>query len=411
MLVWNFILLIILLFLSAFFSGVEVALISISSVKLRTLLKEKKKGSKSLAKLKSNENRMIITILVGNNIANISASALATIIATDLFSSYGLGIAIGVMTFLVLVFGEITPKTFANIHAEKIALRVSKPILVVMKIIFPVIVVFEWITTTVLKMLGKSKKTSFFSEEYLKTAIDIVAEQRFIEHGEKRLLKKVLELNDITAKEVMTPKRNWFVIDANMKIKDAIPIISTCPFSRIPLVEGKNKDKVIGIIHLKDVLEAITENELELQVKEISVKPSFVPDTLEIDEIFKLFQEKHRHIAFVRNKHKRIIGLITFEDLLEELVGEIIDESDVSPNKMMRLAKNKILVDGETNPFMLKSFFNIYIPKKFEDLSDFLIRHNKGLPRRGQRIRIRNVTYTIEEVGVDFIERVVITKR
>ncbi len=409
MFIVSIILLVFLLLLSAFFSGVEVALVSISDIELRTWVKQRKPGSKSLQILKSNPKSMIITILIGNNIVNIAATAIATILATDLFGNAGAGIAVGVMTFLVLIFGEITPKAYCTTHYEQVSLLIAKPILILKTILWPFVYAFRWISNQMIGLFGGDSKKKTITQAQLRVALDISAEENVIDKDEKRMLKKVLRFDDVSANEVMTAKKDVFFLDANMQIKHVIPIVSKSLYSRFPLYENKMSN-IVGIVHLKDILEAIAENEQNLKIREIAVMPLFIPDTLMINDIFKKFQETHRHIAIVVDKKRTVMGLVTIEDLLEEIVGEIIDESDVSPNNIMRLDKKTILVDGETPPRYLKSFFRINIPKKFDNVSDYLINKCRGLPARGLEIKIGKVNYKIEEVGEDHIERVVIRK-
>ncbi|NQU98608.1 HlyC/CorC family transporter [Candidatus Woesearchaeota archaeon] len=407
---WQIISLIVLLFLSGLFSGSEVALVSLSKIQLRTLLKQKRKGSKAVEKLKDNPQRMIITILIGNNLVNIGASVLATLVATDLFGSSGAGIAIGAMTFLVLVFGEITPKSYAATHADKVSLIMGEPLWILSRILYPLVKLFEWITHSTLVLFGVSKKVAeTMTEDDLKTAIDIGAEEKSIEQDEKELLKKVFEFNDITAKEVMTRRHNMFCLDANMKVKDAIEAIADSPFSRTPLFLG-SLDNIVGVVHTKDVLEAITDDEEDLPLREIGVKPFFIHEKTIIDDLFKMFQERHTHIALVVGEDGKTVGLVTIEDLLEELVGEIIDESDVTPNKIMRVDKNIILVDGETSPKYVNSFFQTDLDTKHDTVSDLLIDEFKKVPPRGQEIKINNHIYFIEEVGEEHIERIKVRK-
>ncbi|MFC2135703.1 hemolysin family protein [Bacteroidota bacterium] len=411
MLVWQIILLFVLLFLSGLFSGAEVALVSLSEIQLRKLLRRKKAGSEAIRKLKRNPQRMIITILIGNNIANISASVLATYIAGDLFGSKGAGIAIGVMTFLVLIFGEITPKSYSAAHSEKVSLLMAKPLWIMGRILSPLITAFEWMTDRALQLFGAKKgKKKLLTEEELKIAIEIGAEHKAIEHKEKRLLKNVLDFNDITAGEVMTERHRMFCLDANMKIRDALPIIAESPYSRTPLFLG-SLDNITGVVLKQDVLEAINDNEQHLALRDISIKPFFVNEDVVIDELFKIFQEKHRHIAIVIGKKGHTAGLVTIEDLLEELVGEIIDETDITPNKLMRIDKKTTLADGETPPKYVNSFFNTNIPENYETLHDYLVDIYGKMPPRGQDVKIKKFTYHVEEIGEGNIERIKITKK
>lgn len=403
-------LLAVLLVFSGFFSGVEVALVSLNDLKIRNLLKQKRKGAEDVRKLKKKPQRMIITILIGNNIVNISASVLASIIATELFGSSGAGIAIGVMTFLVLVFGEIMPKAYASLHAENISLKVARPLLILQKALYPFVLFFERITKSGLKLFGgEPESKALITEEELKTAFEVGAEEQVIEEGEKELLHNVLQFNDITAKEVMTVKSKVFSLNASMKVEKAIPLVAKSPFSRIPLFESSKED-IVGVIHTKDVVEAVYENEHDFELKEIAVKPYTVKEDIIIDKLFKLFQKNHLHIAIVIDEDDDFIGIVTLEDLLEEIVGEIIDESDVTPERIMRIDKNTVLVDGETEPSYVNSFFNVKIPLKYEDVSSYLLDKLGKKPKRGKKIKIDGKTFIVEELGEDHIERVVIKK-
>ncbi|MBU2443638.1 MAG: hemolysin family protein, partial [Nanoarchaeota archaeon] len=285
MLFWTIFLLIILLLLSAFFSGVEVALVSVSRLKLRTLIKQKKSGAIALEELKKDPRKMIITILIGNNIVNISASVLASVVAISLFGSTGAGIAIGVMTFLVLVIGEITPKAYATTHYENIALNVAKPILILSKILSPIVIFLEWIAHMLLKTFGGHKKKKLrLTEEELKMAFDMGFEDKTIDKDEKKLLKNVLKFDDIAAKEVMTPNKEMFCLNGDMKVKEAVPLVAGSLYSRIPLYE-KSINKIIGVVNIKDIFEAVNDKDHDLKLREIGVNPLFIQSNLMLDDI------------------------------------------------------------------------------------------------------------------------------
>jgi len=410
MLIWETTALVMLLLLSGFFSGVEVALISVSKIELRTWVRQRKKGAKALRELKARPKSMIITILIGNNIVNITASALATIIATRLFGNSGAGIAIGVMTFLVLLFGEITPKAFATTHYEQISLIIARPILYLRNILWPLVRLFFHISNWMLKIFGgHTHKEQGLTEQQLKMVFDMGAEENIIDEDERTILKNVLRFDDVSAREVMTPKALMLNLDGNKTVKDSISAIATSSFSRFPLYDQKY-DNIIGIIHIKDVLESIDRHEEDSKLREIAVKPLFIDSRMKLNDIFKIFQESHTHLAIVATKKKRVLGLITNEDLLEEIVGEIIDESDVNPNRIMRLDKHKILADGDTSPQYLKNFFQLNIPLKFETLSEYLLNRTKKVTEREEILKIGNIVYKIEEIGEGHIERVIIEK-
>ena len=400
----NIAILIILLILSGIFSGTEIALISIGKIKARTLLKQKRRGSRSLNKLKKKPERMIITILIGNNIVNVAAAAIATVVATDYFGSAGLGIATGLMTFLILVFGEIGPKTFAASHAERIALLVAKPILYLSYILYPIIIIFEWFTKLVMKAF-KSKESAI-TEEELKTMIEVSAEKNIIDMKEKELLEGVLEFNDIRAGEVMTPENKVFCLNENMPIKKSINYIGKSQYSRIPLYSG---ERITGIVHIRDIFNNL-ENKNKL--KDIASDPVFISEKLTLDSIFKIFQLNQAHMAVVVDNKKNVVGVLTLEDLMEELVGEIMDEKDLSPNTIVRIDKHTIVVHGKTPIDKINKFFGITLPStsKIVNISDLIKSHLEKI-EKGSRLTLDNIYILIDTIEKENIIKVRIIKK
>ena len=407
---WNILILIILIALSGFFSGTEVALVSTSNIKARTLLKQRKKGAKALYKLKEDPYRMIITILIGNNIVNVSAAALATMIAVDYFGSLGLGIATGTITFLILVFGEITPKTFAATHAERIALIVAEPILILSYIFYPLIVIFGTITDGLRFLLNIKKGTSSITEEELKTMIEFSAEKRIIDLKEKELLKGVLEFSDISVREVMTPKEKIISINGDSSLREAIKEISrnkySRKYSRIPIF-SKNRANITGVVHIRDILNELGKKK---KLKDIADEPVFVSANTTLDKVFKLFQLKQTHMAIVVDFRKELLGLVTLEDLMEEIVGEIMDEKDLTPSTIIRIDKHTIVVHGETPVEKINRFFNICLPLDKETVSDFLKSRLKKLVI-GIKHTIDDVDLIIDDIEDDKIMKVRIIKK
>ncbi|MBT7902378.1 HlyC/CorC family transporter [Candidatus Woesearchaeota archaeon] len=403
----------ILLFFSGLFSGIETAFFSLSNLKLRSLLKKKKKGADVAYKLKQNPKRLIITILIGNNVVNIGAASLATIIAIDLFGSSGAGIATGVMTFLVLIFGEITPKSIANTYCEKITLLVARPLQIFMYSIFPLILLFEAITEIMYSIFKISNKQPVLTEEEFKTLVEIGAEEKVLKIKEKELIEGVLEFSDITAKEVMTPRTKTYALDGNMSPGKALKLIAKSPFSRVPVYED-SVDNILGVIHIKDVLRELHRKGASVRkIKKIVKKPYFVPETKIISELFKEFQEKKVHIAFVVDEYGGISGIVTLEDLLEEIVGEIIDETDINPDLIMRIDHNTIVAHGETEIYHINEFLG---PCLAEDtpsvtISGLILEKLKQFPKKNAKINLEKAILKIEEVSDNHILKVRITKK
>ncbi len=412
------IVLVVLLFLSGCFSGIEIAFFSLSDIKVRNLVEQKVKNSEIVKKLKDNPEKLLITILIGNNVVNIGAASFATVVATNLFGSKGVGIATGIMTFLVLVFGEITPKSIANLKNEKISLTVAKPLLLLMYFLYPIIWFLELITKFITKLKGGEER-SLISEEELKIMAKIGVEEKAIEKHEGEIINKVFDLNDITAADIMTVRSEMQVLDSQMRLSDALPIISKSPFSRIPVYENK-KDNIIGVAYAKDILKESTKcvvNPEKYQGKDLKLidvcrKAIFVPPNRLIYDLLKEFQRKHIQIASVVDESGRLQGLVTLEDILEELVGEIIDETDIEKELIKRLDKKNILVDGMTEIEDVNDFFNIEIkaPRK-EFISKYLLDQFNKIPSVGDEIEIGGITYFISDADEKKINKIKITKQ
>ncbi|MEA2075202.1 MAG: CNNM domain-containing protein [Euryarchaeota archaeon] len=325
------IVLFVLLLLSAFFAGSETALIRIGRVKARHLLKRGVKGADTVQKLVNEPDALLTTVLIGNNIVNIAASALATSIAIEYFGVWGVGIAIGVMTFLILTFGEIIPKTFAVYHAERFSIAVSKPLGILIFVLRPVTKVVSVITNAFGKLLGlKMQQKRLLSEEEVKTFLDIGEEDGAIEEDEKEMINGVLKLDYITVKNVMTPKEDMVCLEANQSVDSAVELIRRYGYSRIPVFEG-TEDNIVGVLYAKDLL--INANDSTISLKKLMKSAYFVPETARVDDLLKEFREGKFHIAIVTDEEGRSKGLVSLEDLLEEIVGSIYDEYDMRKTK------------------------------------------------------------------------------
>ena len=401
----EFIILFILIILSAFFSGAEVALVSVSYVKAKTLFKEKKKGSSTLLKLKENFRKTIITILIGNNIVNIASASFATVTAINYFGSAGLGIATGVMTLIILVFGEITPKTFASNHAEKISLIIAKPIQILGYILYPFIIIFEQFSIFIGKII-KIKKSEALTETEIKTMLEFGVEKKVIEPEEKVIMERAFKFSDITAYDAMTPIKNLFSLNSNLTVKNSIDKILKSGYSRIPIYSRK-KNNIIGTVFIKDVFEEFQNKNYNKKLNEMLNEPIIVSKSIGIDDLLKIFQNKQYHIALVKDK-ENIIGLVTLEDLIEELVGEITDESDITPNTIIRIDKNTIIVHGKTYITKINKFFKSTLPTKNTEIQKLI--KKLGKPKINSKIRIGELILIIENIKENEIEKIRIIK-
>ncbi len=333
----QFVLILVLIVLSAFFSGAEVALVSVDELNIKKLSKQRAKGIRTLKKLKENPHRMITTILIGNNIVNILLSSMATAIAIDSFGSVGLGIAVGVTTFIILIFGEIFPKSYAETHDEKVALITAPIIYLLSKIFYPVIVLFELIPLFLIKYLFKSaKKKEVVTEEDIVALAELGVEKEAIDIEEKETIEKVLHFDEISVKSVMVPKNKIIYMNANSNMLSALKIMDKFGHSRYPVFENK-KSNVIGIVHIKEILRTLHAKEYNTQLKYLTIHALQFNENEKLDGVFKKLQKNRVHMALVVNKKGSVVGLVTLEDIIEEIFGEIEDEEDV----LRRLSSKK----------------------------------------------------------------------
>jgi CBS domain containing-hemolysin-like protein len=403
----------ILLGLSAFFSSSETALVSLSRLRVRHLVEKGGRLAKILKKLKEDPQRMLNTILIGNNLVNIAAAAMATSIALDIFESHAVGIATGVMTFLILIFGEITPKSLATQFSEPYAKFVALPIWYLSIIFYPFIKVFDWFFAFLMKIFGGKVKEPTVSEDYLKSIVTISEEEGSIKEIEKEMINKIFEFDDINASEIMTPRTDMFLLSSALKLGDALKIILKKPHSRIPVYE-KTKDNIVGIVYLRDIVKHYVKNKkANLTLSKIMKKPFFVPETKKIDSLLKQFQKKKEHMAIVVDEHGIITGLVTIEDILEEIVGEIMDETDKRDPDIQKIRAKEWMVKGKADidDVNEKLKMGIKDDEGYDTLGGFILSKIGKIPREHEKIEHGRFTMVVEEVEGHRILRVKVVKK
>lgn len=404
-----FITLIALVLLSGFFSASEIAIFSTTPARLKALVDKGVPGAKKLEYLKANPKKTLVTILVGNNIVNITASAIATMLAIKAFGDIGAGIATGVMVLLILVFGEIIPKSYATHNADRMAVRIAPFLIFLMKALYPLIILFEFIAIKLTKT-GNGMKPPQVTEEELKATLELSAASGNVKKEEKEMIESVLRFNDITVREVMTHRSEMVCLDGNIKLEDADDIVQDHEFSRYPVYQ-KTRENIVGFIHIKDLFFALTKGQDKKQLKTIMSPVHFVPQHTPLNEVFKQFQNKQMHMAVVVNDHGEVIGVVTLEDLLEELVGEIIDESDVERHMIKRVDKQTVLAHGATELKALNKFMYTTLPGMPNDaLSKIILKKLKRFPKKGEVININQNEITIEEATPKKIKKIRIKK-
>jgi len=391
----------VLIGLSGFFSGLEVALVGIRKSKVIQLFQEGKKGSKALHKLKTNPSWMMSSVNLGNNLVNVGASALATSLAIRLFGDDGLGIAVGVMTFLILVFGEITPKTYCNANSTKIALRYAPVLLTFSYVFYPVVKFFEIITRAVVKLTGSSYMPPPITEEDIKGVIDQGLEEKAIEEEEMKLVKGALKFDDTVIRSVMTPRTKMFTLDSKMLLFEALPQINQSGHSRIPIY-GDTKDDIVGFIHARDILKELEKDNKMTSLEQISRKPVFASQEKMVSSLLKEMQGRRTHMAIVIDEHNGVEGLVTLEDLVEEIVGEIEDETDLpKPAGYEKIDQDTIITNGDIEIDIINEIFNTNIPEgdDYATLNGLLHEKLKDIPQEGDKVEIEELRIIVEKVS------------
>jgi len=404
-------LLVIGLLLSGFFSSSETALFSISKVKALHIAKDDTKTGQLILKMKKDSHTLLTTILIGNNLSNIGASAIATSIAISYFKSNAVGIATGIMTMLILVFGEIFPKSFANHNNVLVARIVIYPLFWLSKIFFPLIYLLNFIP----KLHGHTDKSSeTVTEDELMTMVEVVEEEGEIKEEEKEYITNIFEFDDTSCSEIMTPRADMFVLDVSQDM-DIENILNT-GFSRIPVIED-SIDNIIGILHVKDLFASFqkacaSESDIPLDVKKIMKKPYFIPESKKLDSLLQDFKQKKNHIAIVVDEHGGISGIVTLEDVVEEIIGEIIDETDRMTPDIVRLKGNKWLVAGKIDIDDLNKELEIKIPESntYDTFSGFFLEQIGRIPKSGESIILNEWMATVKDMDGNRIQSFIIKK-
>ena len=348
-LVIKIIILVILLLLSAFFSSAETALTTVNLMKMRHLAEAGNKSAATVIKVTDNKPKMLSAILIGNNIVNLSASSLATSVAINVWGSYGAGIATGILTFLILIFGEIMPKSMATIKANRISMRYAGIIWGLMVVLTPIIVVVNALSYAVLRLFGVDPKKDYdqITEEELRTIVDVSHESGVIEGDERKIIHNLFDFSDATAKEIMIPRIDMTMANVNWSYERLLEGYSEHKYTRIPVYENE-VDNIIGFVNMKDFL--IDENRENFKMRSFLRDVHFTYEKKNTAELFDEMRSNSFGITIVIDEYGAVSGMITLEDLLEELVGEIRDEFDTyEEDDIIETGENEYDVLGSAN--------------------------------------------------------------
>jgi len=397
-------LLVILLALSAVFSSSETAFYSVNRFKVEKLVKKKAKGSEKLQFLKAKQNKVLITILVMNNVINIGAASLAAALALEVFpGNSALAISTFIMTTLILIFGEITPKSYAAKHSEKMALSIAPMLYYLTIVLSPITWVLDKITKV---MVGKSSK-EILTEEEVKLVVSLGLEEGAIDEEEKEIIHNVFRLDDLSVEDVMTPRVEMETVDDDQSLKQIKQFIKKTPYSKLPVVDEDGE--VIGIFNTRKAMEYLG-RKMEVKVTSLMNEPFFVPPSKKIGVLLKEFQQKKVHVAIVVGDHGGTLGLITLEDILEELVGEIIEAKD-DEHEMKILNEKTIIVEGGTELTQINDELDLNLKSKnFNTIAGFLLEKLDRFPEKGESFTINKIKYDILKAKKQKIEEVKITK-
>jgi CBS domain containing-hemolysin-like protein len=373
------------------------------------MLEEKVNGADRVEKLVENSSRLLGTILVGNNIANILASALATAIAIKLWPDGGVGIATAVMTVLVIIFGEITPKSLAAQNSESISLKVSKPILLLITLLKPVVFVTTHIANGIIKLFGgkPNKSQPYITEDELKTIVDVSEEEGVLEIEEKEMIYNVFEFGDLQVKDVMVQRVDIIALEQSLTLEETMEIIKNERFSRMP-VYTENIDNIVGILNVKDLFFIHSDEYKEnFSLEKFMREPSYTFEFKKITELFRDMKKEKNHMAIVLDEYGGTVGIVTIEDLIEEIVGEISDEYDEDETEVDVIKEDEYLVSGSVRIEDINDLIGTSIEsEEFDSVGGFIIGQLGRFPEPKEEVEYDNIKFIIEDIDKNRIKKV-----
>jgi len=396
-----------LLGLSAFFSSSETAMMSVNKIRIRNLADAGLSSAVILVKVLDNQSKMLSAILIGNNIVNISASSLMTVLVTDVFGSAYVGAATGVLTLLVLIFGEITPKTSATLYSESMALKFAKPIYLLMQVLTPVIFVVDKMSLVVLKLLhiDPNKKPEAITEEELRTIVEVSHEEGVIESDEKKMIYNVFDFGDSVARDIMVPRIDMTFIDVNSTLEEVMEVFRQEKYTRYPVFE-ETTDNVIGIVNIKDLI--LQEQDAKFNLRDYLREPMYTYEFKKTAELMVELRKTLNNIAIVLDEYGATAGLITMEDMLEEIVGEIRDEYDEDEEDLVKkLNAKEFAVDAAMKLDDLNDQIGFHLESEdYDSIGGFVIGLLDHLPEEGEEVVYENLRLVVEKVDRNRIETI-----
>ena len=396
-----------LLVCSAFFSSSETAMMAVNKIRVRNLADAGLSSAKILVKILDNQPKMLSAILIGNNIVNISASSLMTVLVTDMFGNAYIGIGTGVLTLLVLLFGEITPKTTATLYPESLALRFAKPIYLIMQVLTPVIFIVDKLSLGILLLLhiDPNKKQEAITEEELRTIVEVSHEEGVIESDEKKMIYNVFDFGDSVARDIMVPRIDMTFIDVEATYDEVLEIFREEKYTRYPVFE-ETTDNVIGIVNIKDLI--LLESDKEFCLRDHLREPMYTYEFKKTAELMVELRKTLNNIAIVLDEYGATAGLITMEDMLEEIVGEIRDEYDEDEEDLVKKLNSKeFAIDAAMKLDDLNDQIGFHLESEdYDSIGGFVIGLLDHLPEEGEEVIYENLRLVVEKVERNRIETI-----
>ncbi len=405
------IILVVLVLLSAFFSSAETALMTCNKVRMKALFDEGNKRAGRVLDLTGNIQKVLSAILIGNNIVNLSASALMTVLVTDMFGSFAIGIGTGILTLVVLIFGEIVPKTIATAYAENMSLWYSGVISALLVVMTPFSFIINGFATVVLKILSvDTENRTTMTENELKTYVDVSHEDGVIESGEKEIIYNVFDFSDAVAKDIMIPRIDMSCVSTETPYSEVLRIFKENMYTRIPVYEGGDQDNIIGLINVKDLI--LLEDKENFKINDHLRKAYYTYEFKKTADLLVEMREKSQNVAFVLSEYGATVGMITLEDLLEEIVGEIRDEYDLDEiNLIKNIGGRRYLVEGSMKLDDINDELGTNLDSEdYDSIGGLMIEALDRLPGYGETVTLDDgTTLTARGVKGNRITKVLIT--
>lgn len=396
----------ILIICAAFFALAEVALLSVSRHKVRLIVEKKMPGAIHVKLLKDDPQRMLTTLLIGNNLASFGASTLVTSISIDLFHNYALGIAIGITTFTILIFGELTPKVIGASNSELFSRLVAPPLWYMSIAIYPVIFIVDIFLNKLIKITGAKSKYNV-TEEEISSMVSMAKEEGSIREIEKNLIHNIFKFDEMSVTEIMTPKKDVVMIESDEKTKNAIKLILKSKYSRIPVYE-EDTDNIVGIIYLKDLIKYSSSKRASL--KKLLRDPYFIPETKKISDLLRYFQKRKEQMAIILNEHGSFIGIVTLEDVIEQIVGEITDENEKTTYNIIK-EKNNWIVKGKTEIKEINEAIGMNLKgENYDTIAGFVLEQAGKIPKKNDKIVYKKFRIIVQNIEDNRIVSVKIEK-